>query len=36
MRKAYIARLEYAQNTLFEKKKNNNFKSIIFSIVLTK
>ena len=21
MRKAYIARLEYAQNTLFEKKK---------------
>ena len=36
MRKAYIARLEYAQNTLFEKNQKKNFKSIIFSIVLAK
>ena len=30
MRKAYIARLEYAQNTLFEKKKKKTLK-VLFS-----
>ena len=31
MRKAYIARLEYAQNTLFEKNQKKKTLKVLFS-----